>query len=234
MTRTRNRRRNRRHNYARAHNRRRNRTRVYNRRHNRRANVHHRRRNRRHNPRVVVRYRNRRHNYRRARNRRRNPSFMTGNLGAIVGVLGGATVTKIVTGFLPAQLMSGWAGYVTTGITAVVTGNVVGRVTKNKQFGNWMMVGGLLIVALEVMGQFFPQLQLPFGLSTGTSGMGLISSSNYYVPQVNLPGSMASFVTPAGVTAAIPVVPASTALHGLGGPQFSPGLRTMRRIGRMR
>lgn len=160
---------------------------------------------------------------------------MTGNLGAIVGVLGGATVTKLITGFLPSTLTSGWAGYFTTGITAVVTGQVVGKVTKNKQFGNWMMIGGLLIVALEVVGQFFPQLNLPFGLSSGTSGMGLISSSNFYVPQVNMPGSMASFVTPAGVTAAIPVVPAaSSSLHGLGGPQFNPGLRTMRRIGRMR
>jgi hypothetical protein len=161
---------------------------------------------------------------------------MTGNLGAIVGVLGGATITKIVTGFLPSQIMQGWGGYIATGLTAVVTGQVVGKVTKNKQFGNWMMVGGLLIVALEVANQFFPQLQLPFGLSTGTSGMGLISSSNFYVPQVNMPGSMASFVTPAGVTAAIPVVPAAaaTGMSGLGGPQFSPGLRTMRRIGRMR
>ena len=30
-------------------------------------------------------------------------------------------------------------------------------------------------------------------------GLGLIASSNFYVPQVNLPGSMASFVTPAGI-----------------------------------
>ena len=183
----------------------------------------------------MIRYRTRRHNYRRARNRKRNPGFMTGNVGAVVGVLGGAAVTKIITGFLPSGLTTGYVGYITTGITAVVTGNVVGRVTRNRQFGNWMMIGGLLIVALEVMGQFFPQLQLPFGLSSGTSGMGLISSSNFYVPQVNMPGSMASFVTPAGVTAAIPVAPVAAAgMSGLGGPQFSPGLRTMRRIGRMR
>ena len=31
-------------------------------------------------------------------------------------------------------------------------------------------------------------------------GFGLITSSNFYVPQVNLPGSMASFVLPAGVS----------------------------------
>jgi hypothetical protein len=166
-------------------------------------------------------------------NRRRNPGFMTGTTGTVVGILGGAAVTKMITGFLPSTLMQGWAGYLTTGVTAVVAGQVTGKVFKNPQFGKWMTIGGLLIVALEVVNQFMPSLQLPFGLSAGTSGMGLISSSNYYVPQVNLPGSMASFVTPAGVTGAIPVVPAS-GMSGLGGPQFNPGLRTMRRIGRMR
>lgn len=158
---------------------------------------------------------------------------MTGTTGAIVGVLGGATITKVITGFLPSNLTTGVLGMATTAVSAVVVGQVAGKVFKNPQFGRWMMVGGMLIVALEVLNQFMPTLQLPFGLSTGTAGMGLISSSNYYVPQVNLPGSMASFVTPAGVTAAIPVVPAA-GMHGIGGPQFTPGLRTMRRIGRMR
>lgn len=190
-------------------------------------------RGRRHNPRVVVRYRNRRH-HRRNRGRRRNPGLLTGNIGAIVGVLGGAAVTKVVTGLLPPTFMQGWTGYIATGVAAVVLGKGAGMVTRNRAFGNWVMIGGMLIVALELMGQFFPQLQLPFGLTSGTSGMGLISSSNFYVPQVNMPGSMASFVTPAGVTGAIPVVPAATSgMHGLG-QQFSPGLRTMRRIGRMR
>lgn len=161
---------------------------------------------------------------------------MTGNMGAIVGVLGGAAVTKIITGFLPATFTSGFTGYLATGVSAVVAGQLAGRMTRNRQFGNWVMIGGFLILALELMGQFFPTLQLPFGLTGGgTSGLGLISSSNFYVPQVNMPGSMASFVTPAGITAAIPMVPTtSTGMHGLGGPQFSPGLRTMRRIGRMR
>ena len=36
------------------------------------------------------------------------------------------------------------------------------------------------------------------GRVVGTSRLGFISSSNFYVPQVNLPGSMASFVMPAG------------------------------------
>jgi hypothetical protein len=156
--------------------------------------------------------------------------MLTGNVGAIVGVLGGATITKLFTSFLPSNFTTGWTGYFTTGLTAVVVGRTAGGLMKNRQFGNWMMIGGLLIVALEAMGQFFPTLRLPFGLSPGTSGMGLISSSNFYVPQVNLPGSMASFVTPAGIPVA--AVPAA-GMHGLG-QQFHPGYRTMRRIGRMR
>lgn len=151
-----------------------------------------------------------------------------------MGVLGGAAVTKILVGILPSTMTTGMMGYLATGVGAVVAGQVARRVV-NPQFGNWVMIGGLLIVALELVNQFFPTLQLPFGLtSTGTGGLGLISSSNFYVPQVNMPGSMASFVTPAGITAAIPVVPTTaTGMHGLGA-QFSPGLRTMRRIGRMR
>jgi len=35
--------------------------------------------------------------------------------------------------------------------------------------------------------------------------LGLISPSSFYVPQVNRPGSMATFVTPAGIPAAAPV-----------------------------
>jgi hypothetical protein len=177
--------------------------------------------------------RRRRHYYMHNRRRRRNPGFTSGKGGAVVGILAGAAITKFATGMLPSNFMTGWTGMIATGVTAVVAGQVGGRVMKNRQFGNWITIGGFLIVALEVLNQFMPQLQLPFGLSTGTSGLGLISSSNYYVPQVNMPGSMASFVTPAGITAALPVVPAS-GMHGIGGPQFAPGLRTMRRIGRMR
>ena len=223
----------------RTHNRRRNRRRrhmaaaEYNRRYNRGRRRHNRRR---HNPSVVYRHHNRRRHLMYNR-RRRNVGgrFLTGTTGAVVGILGGAAVTKILVGVLPTTFTSGMMGYLATGVGAVVAGQLAGRMTGNRQFGNWVMIGGFLIVALELVNQFFPTLQLPFGLTSGgTAGLGLISSSNFYVPQVNMPGSMASFVTPAGVTAAIPMVPTTaTGMHGLGA-QFTPGLRTMRRIGRMR
>jgi hypothetical protein len=51
-------------------------------------------------------------------------------------------------------------------------------------------------------------------------GLGLITSSNFFVPQVNVPGSMASFVTPA----AIPI----SAIAANGG---KTGLRWLHRRG---
>jgi hypothetical protein len=62
-------------------------------------------------------------------------------------------------------------------------------------------------------------------------GLGLITSSNFFMPQVNLPGSMASFVTPAGIPQPV-VVPAS-GMKVLGA-QPLVGLRSIRRMGRMR
>jgi hypothetical protein len=50
----------------------------------------------------------------------------------------------------------------------------------------------------------------------GGSGLGMITGSNFYVPQVNMPGSMASFVQPAGISAPL-LMPAPTVVaKGLG------------------
>jgi hypothetical protein len=117
-------------------------------------------------------------------------------------------------------------GYLTTAGVAWGTGQMVGRMMHDRRLGNMVTLGGLLIVGLQLAGQFIPGLSLPFGLTSGTSGMGLLTSSNFYVPQVNLPGSMASFVTPAGIP--VPVV-APTGMRGLG--VMNQGLR---RVGRLR
>lgn len=182
---------------------------------------------RRSNPTMRLRYhrRNRGH-------RRRNPDFLQGDIGAVVGVLGGAAVTKIITGFLPSNLSTGIPGYISTGLVAFLAGNLTGRFTKNRALGKWMTVGGLVMVGLQVAADFFPQLSLPFTTS-GTSGMGLISSSNFYVPQVNMPGSMASFVTPAGIPAPV-VVPSGGAMRGFGATGTSVMNSGLRRVGRLR
>ena len=216
------------HNRRRVHNRRRNRARHHNRarrRHNRRSTM---------NPKVVVRYRNRRHNRHHSRARRRNQGFLTGDVGAVVGVLGGAAVTKIIAGFVPANLTAGnpLMSTVATAVVAVVQGQVVGKVMKNPRLGNWMTIGGLVMAALELAAQYFPTLALPLSVTGGTSGMGLLTSSNFFVPQVNVPGSMATFVAPAAIPAPV-VVPAGGKMSGLGYSAY-PGLRTVRRTGRLR
>lgn len=222
---------------ARTRRRNRGRVRLGNRRrtHNRRRRTYNRGHRRRNSPRVVVRYRNRRH---RRHNRRRNQGIggFGGDIGKVVGVLGGAVVTALITGMLPSSMTTGTMGWITTAAAAVVLGQVVGRFSKNRSLGTFVTVGGLLLVALPLLSQMFPTLSLPF-TTGGTHGLGLITSSNFYVPQVNMPGSMASFVTPAGVSAMIPApvsVPA-TALRGLGqGASPLIGLRSARRTGRLR
>lgn len=89
------------------------------------------------------------------------------------------------------------------------------------------------MAAIELSAQFFPALALPLSVTGGTSGsgMGLLTSSNFYVPQVNIPGSMATFVAPAAIPAPV-VVPAGGKMSGLG--YGYPGLRTVRRTGRLR
>lgn len=217
------------HNRRRVHNRRRNRARHHNRarrRHNRRSTM---------NPKVVVRYRNRRHNRHHNRARRRNqPAFLTGEVGAVVGVLGGAAVTKMLANLVPSSWTQGnpmVAGMITAGI-AVLQGQGIGMLMKNPRMGLWWMTGGLVMAAIELSAQFFPALALPLSVTGGASGMGLLTSSNFYVPQVNVPGSMATFIAPAAIPAPV-VVPAGGKMSGLGYSAY-PGFRTVRRTGRLR
>ena len=163
--------------------------------------------------------------------------MLQGNLGAVVGVLGGAAVTKVLAGFLPANFTAGFMGVVATGVIGVVQGQTIGKVMRNPRLGNWMTIGGLVMAALELAGQYFPQLALPLSITGGATpvtttsgGMGLLTSSNFFVPQVNVPGSMATFVAPAAIPPPV-VLPAK--MSGLGYSAY-PGLRTVRRTGRMR
>lgn len=213
------------------HNRRHNRTR--NRRHNRAMARRHNRRSM--NPKVIVRYRNRRHNrhYNRGGRRRRNPDVFGQDIGPAVGIVAGMLATgagtKALSNVLP-----------TTGLMAVLStagvgagiGFMVSRV--NRRFGGQMILGGLVLAVWELISQYFPALTLPFGVTatatpvtTTSGGMGLLTSSNFFVPQVNIPGSMATFVAPAAIPA--PVVVSGAKMSGLG--QYP---RTMRRTGRLR
>lgn len=184
--------------------------------HRRRRRVSHRRRNRGYFSRRHHRRYNRRHH-------RRNigvGGLTSGTTGSVIGVLAGLAVTRALSGFLPATFATGILGYVGIGAVAVIQGQVIGKITRQRQFGHWMMVGGLAYLVNKMINDFMPSL----GGYTGISGMGLLGGSSFYTPQVNLPGSMGSFVIPGAVMGALPSPTASAPKVGVG---------VLRRTGRL-
>jgi len=145
--------------------------------------------------------------------------MLTGNVGRVVGVLGGLAVTRLLTGFLPAGLQTGILGYAATGAVAYLQGKMIGKFTKSPGLGADMTIGGLAYLGAKILNDFLPS----FGGYTGISGMGVIGGSNFYVPQVNRSGSMGSFVLPGAVGGAI----------GAATVQSRSGMGTMRRTGRL-
>ena len=166
----------------------------------------------------------RRHNRAVVHHRRRygrNPGFGVGGgvVTKVAGVVGGLAVTKLLCGFLPAQLNSGILGYFSTAVVAVAQGKLVGKISKSTALGNDFMIGGLAYLAAKILNDFFPSI----GGYTGISGMGLIGGSSFYVPQVNQNGNMGAFVLPAAVSGAIPA----------NVPTAGAGVGRLRRTGRL-
>ena len=161
------------------------------------------------------------------RRRHNNPGVSSGLLGKALGIIGGATATKILMGFVPSALSQGFVGYFTTALVAYAGGRTIGKVAKSRELGNNLVIGGFVYLAIKVLNDYFPSIGGNLGLSGGR-GMGLIAPSNFYVPQVNVPGSMGSFVPPPAVAAAMALPMAPPAAAGM------RGLGTTRRIGRVR
>ena len=168
-------------------------------------------------------YRRRRRNTSRRRNtgRRRNPS-----MPASVGIIGGALLTSTVSGFATRFFPQAGVGpvkWVTTGLTAILVGQGVGKITRNRSLGNQITQGGMVLLALQVMGDLAPGLvgSLPIGLSGGR-GVGQIAPSSFYSPQVPVPGSMTRFVTPAATQAAVArYAPVGNGVSGIGRGRYA-------------
>lgn len=191
------------------------------------ANPRRRRYSRRRNPSVKVVYRRRTHRrHRRNAGRRSGSGALTGRIGSIAGLLGGAAVTGFVSNMLPASLTSGFIGYITTGVVALTQGKVIGGVLRNRSLGNSMVTGGLVYLGIKVIGDMFPSIgaYLPFSLR----GMGLIAPSSFFVPQVNQAGSMGQFIRPSGVPGMVAV---SAGMRGINTPY--PYAHNTRRTGRV-
>ncbi len=171
--------------------------------------------------RAAPRRRRRRSNYGMRRIRRRNPNgLMRGDFGTAVGVIAGAGATSIISGFLPAGMTQGMFRYFATGITASVLGILVRQFGRNRKLARDMTIGGFVVLTLQLLQDFMPQLagQLPFGLR----GMGLITPSSFPVPQVNRPNSMTSFVLPAAYRQYAPAPANNNAMAGLGAYNRGP------------
>ena len=151
-------------------------------------------RRRAHNPNVMVRYSRRRRNSMR---RRSNPGFLSGGVGMLVGIFGGAALTGAIAARIPGQLSSGIAGYLTTGVVAYAQGTLAGKLLKNPTLGKNMVTGGLIYLGLKIAGDLIPGLSLPFGLS----GLGAIGSSNFSYPQIPASNTML-YASPTPVMAA--------------------------------
>lgn len=157
--------------------------------------------------------------------RRHNPGFGGmfaggGTLSTAFGVIGGAAVTKLIIDRLPAGLNSGIVGYLTAAVVATLQGTLIGKLLRNPSLGKNMQIGGYTYLGLRLISDFAPGISLPFGLK----GMGIITPSNFYVPQATTGNSLTSFVTPAGISAALPPPVSRT---GMG------RVTQMARVGRM-
>lgn len=173
------------------------------------------RRRRRHN----VRHHRRRHNQ--GRLRRAAGGMFGGTATKVVSVIGGATVTKLVSDLLPATFQTGILGYVGVGVVAILQGQLLGRAFRSPSVRDNMTVGGLVYLTIKILNDFIPTL----GGTLGLRGMGLISpTQGFAVPLVNQMGSMGMFVRPGFVPAPVPV----SAGHTLG------ALTSIRRVGRVR
>ena len=172
------------------------------------AVVHHRRRTRRNPSRVVYASRRRRFNPR----RRRNPDVK--GLGVkVLGIIGGAALTKLVTAMLPASFQTGILKYVGTGVVAMGLGWGVGKFGHSPSLAENITAGGLTLLGLEILSDLVPGIAAYSGLSV--SGLGnALASSSFYTPQVNSGNSMTQFVTPSAVTMAMPV--ATKGMRGMG------------------
>ena len=180
--------------------------------------------------RVVARRSNRRRNPGRVRHysRRRNPGFLTGTAGKIVGVLGGAALTSLLTSTLAGSvsaITSGIPLYIAGAVIAFLQGKLVDKFMHNQVLGENMQVGGYAFVVLTVLHDMVPSLPNPF---SNLNGLGLLTTSNNWGPPwVNVGSSMTRFVRPGGTVAAFPAPVAPASMNGM------RGMGRLRRGGRL-
>ena len=154
------------------------------------------------------------------RGRRRNPMSLggvtSGTIGKALGVIGGAIGSKYLTQLALGGNNTGLMGYGGNLVASIALGWGAGKITKSKDFGTMVMVGGLAALVLRVISDNTPlgqyvNLSLSGAGKGGDTGLGIIQDSSFPVPQVAMPGSMTSFITPRNTRNAISAAAAQTA-----------------------
>jgi hypothetical protein len=142
--------------------------------------------------------------------RRRNPSF-AGTGTKVVSIIGGAALTKLVAGMLPATFQTGLLKYLATGTIAFGLGWGVGKVGKSAEVGENITIGCLTLVALQILTDFVPGIAAYSGIGVGN----VITGSSFYNPQVPAGNSMTQFTVPAAIPTMV-AAPVHKGLKGVG------------------
>lgn len=138
------------------------------------------------------------------RGRRRNAgmgSMLSGVVGKSVGVIAGALGARYLPQLVLGGNNTGVIGYVGNLVSAFALG-YVGKKAVSPDFGTSVMAGGIASTILRVLNDTtsfgtYINTALSGAGRGGDIGLGIIQNSSFSIPQVAVPGSMTSFVTPA-------------------------------------
>ena len=132
----------------------------------------------------------------RRHHRRRRTSGVAGNT---LGLIAGATVVQLVsTKLIPGQYQAGFMGVVSTALVALAGGYLATRFG-GASIGSAVRNGGYVVAALKALQEVGLASYSSLGLR------GAYSQSNFFNPQVQIPGSVTQFYRPMAIPAPQPV-----------------------------
>lgn len=136
---------------------------------------------------------------RRHHRRRRNSGVVSGVAGNTLGLIAGATVVQLVsTKLIPGQYQAGFMGVVSTALVALAGGYLATRFG-GASIGSAVRNGGYVVAALKALQEVGLASYSSLGLR------GAYSQSNFFNPQVQIPGSVTQFYRPMAIPAPAPV-----------------------------
>lgn len=174
---------------------------------------------------------------RRNSGRRRNSGMMSGlssgTLGQAIGFISGMLGARYLTQLVLGGNNTGYVGYAGNVAASVILGMVAGKATKNKNLGHTVMIGGIASTILRVVSEktsygSFIQTSLSGAGKGGDVGIGIITDSSFFNPQVAQPGSMTQFITPAATRSYVGSQIAQTASMAAAGSPGKAGMGMLR------